>query len=49
MPLESYDKYFGGKRGDAAKAARALRNEYGSDKGKQFFYAIVNKRRRERG
>jgi len=47
MPLEQYDRYFGGKKGAAEKAAKALRKEYGATKAQQMFYAIVNKRRRQ--
>jgi hypothetical protein len=45
MPLENYDRYFGGK-GSAAKAARALEKEYGAEKGRGYFYAILRKRQR---
>jgi hypothetical protein len=48
MPLEKYDKYFGGKKGNAEQAAKALRKEYGAQKARQVFYAIVNKRKRQR-
>jgi len=47
VPLERYDRYFGGKPGSAEKAARALSREYGSENGRRAFYAIVNKRKRQ--
>lgn len=47
MPLSQYDKYFGGKPGSADKAAAALRDEYGAEDGRKYFYAIVNKRKRQ--
>jgi len=46
LPLEQYDKYFGGKPGSAKKAATALKEEYGAEDGRRYFYAIVNKRKR---
>jgi hypothetical protein len=46
MPLNRYDKYFGGKPGSADKAAKALQKEYGAEKGRGYFYAIVRKRQR---
>lgn len=46
MPLNKYDRYFGGSSGSAHRAAKALRQEYGQEKGKAVFYAIVNKRKR---
>jgi len=49
MPLNRYDKYFGGSSGSAFRASKALRQEYGQTEGKKLFYAIVNKRRRQQG
>lgn len=46
MPISNYDRYFGG---DAAKAYRAMVKQYGAKKGRQVFYALVNKRRKRRG
>lgn len=46
MPLERYDKYFGGAKGSASKAAKALQKEYGAERGRGYFYAIVRKRQR---
>jgi hypothetical protein len=45
MPLSKYDKQFGGKKGSAAKAKRAMKKQYGPKKGEQVFYATVNKRK----
>jgi hypothetical protein len=42
MPVEKYNRYFGGKRGSAAKAKAAMAKQYGSDR---VFYAMVNKRK----
>lgn len=47
MPLEQYDKYFGGKPGAANKAAKALQKEYGAKEGRGYFYAIVRKRQKQ--
>lgn len=46
MPLDRYNKYFGGKPGSADKAATALRKEYGGEKGRGVFYALVRKRQK---
>lgn len=43
MPIAKYDRYFGG---DAAKALRSLIKQYGPQKGRRVFYALVNKRKR---
>jgi hypothetical protein len=43
MPLSKYDAQFGGK-GGAAKAHRAMVEQYGADKGERVFYATKNKR-----
>lgn len=43
MPLSKYDRYFGG---DAAKALRAMKKQYGPEKGRRIFYAKIAKRRR---
>ncbi len=47
MPLSNYDKQFGGESGSAAKAHRAMIEEYGEKKGEQVFYATKNKRQRK--
>jgi hypothetical protein len=46
MPLDRYNRYFGGGAGSADKAAKALQKEYGPEKGRGVFYAIVKKRQR---
>ena len=43
MPLSRYDRQFGGKKGSARKAKRAMAKQYGAKKGEQVFYA-KNKR-----
>lgn len=45
MPLSKYDAQFGGKRGSAGKAKRAMAKEYGAKKGESVFYATKNKRK----
>lgn len=48
MPIAKYDKYFGGEKGSAAKAKRAMGKTYSSaDKAEQVFYALKNKRKKE--
>lgn len=44
MPLSKYDKHFGGKKGAAKKAKKAMREHYGEEKGERVFYATKNKR-----
>lgn len=46
MPLSAYDRFYGGKRGSAAKALRGMQDTYGTAKGKRVFYALMNDRRR---
>jgi len=48
MPISKYNAAFGGKRGAAAKAMAAMREQYGDKKGTQVFYATKNKRSRRR-
>lgn len=43
MPLSKYDRFFGG---DARKAYGAMVKRYGAKKGRQIFYATVNRRRK---
>jgi hypothetical protein len=43
VPIAKYNRFFGG---DAAKALAALKKQYGPEKGRRVFYALVNKRRR---
>jgi hypothetical protein len=45
VPLSRYDRYFGG---NAAKALRAMIAKYGAQRGRQVFYATVNKKRKRR-
>jgi hypothetical protein len=45
MPISKYDRHFGG---NASKALRAMIRKYGAKKGRQVFYATVNKRRGRR-
>ncbi len=43
MPISKYDRLFGGK-GGAAKALRAMKDQYGDEKGERVFYATKNKK-----
>jgi hypothetical protein len=44
MPLKNYDKDFGGKKGSAAKAHRAMVKTYGKGKkAEEVFYATKNR------
>lgn len=45
MPMSKYNKFFGGKKGSAAKAKKAMAEEYGEEKGEKVFYALKNKRK----
>jgi hypothetical protein len=45
MPIEKYDKFYGGKPGSASKAKAAMAKEYGAEKGEKVFYATKNKRK----
>lgn len=45
MPLSDYDRFAGGKRGNAAKTRAAMIDHYGPEKGEQVFRAWLNKRR----
>lgn len=48
MPIGKYDKYFGGEKGSAAKAKKAMSKTYSSpEKAEQVFYALKNKRKKE--
>lgn len=47
MPLSRYDRYFGGKKGSAAKAKRAMGRTYKGKKAESVFYATKNKRKAE--
>ena len=43
MPLSRYNAQFGGKKGSASKAYKAMQKQYGAKKGEQVFYATKNK------
>ena len=43
MPLSRYSRYF---NGDAERAMRELQKQYGPEKGRSVFYALVEKRRK---
>jgi hypothetical protein len=43
MPIARYDRHFGG---NAAGALRAMIKRYGAQRGRQIFYATVNKKKR---
>jgi hypothetical protein len=43
MPLSKYNTAFGGKKGSASKAYRAMQKQYGAKKGERVFYATKNK------
>ena len=46
MPIKKYNEYFGG---DAEKAYAALIKQYGEQKGKSVFYALIAKRKKAHG
>jgi hypothetical protein len=48
MPISKYNPAFGGKKGSATKARRAMLKQYGHKKGLQVFYATVNKMRKQK-
>ena len=45
-PIGEYDKYFGSKPGSAKKAYDSMIDQYGEEKGKEVFYATMNKRKK---
>lgn len=45
MPLSKYNPQFGGKRGSAAKAHAAMKEQYGSKRGEAIFHMLKNKRK----
>jgi len=47
MPLERYDRYFGGQPGAAAKAKASMQKTYGRKDGEFVFQATVAKRKRK--
>ena len=42
MPIKKYDKYVG----NAEALMSKLKQQYGPDKGKMVFYAMVNKKKK---
>jgi len=46
-PISEYDKYFGG-RGAAKKAYDSMIDQYGEEKGKEVFYATMNKKKNQK-
>lgn len=48
MPISQYDPEFGGKKGAAAKAKRAMEKTYGEEEGERVFYATKNQRKSKR-
>lgn len=46
MPVEKYDRYFGG---NAAKAKGAMEEQYGPERAKAIFHALINKKRKKAG
>jgi hypothetical protein len=44
MPVEKYNRYFGGMKGSAGKARGAMLKHYGVKEGERIFYATKNKR-----
>lgn len=42
MPISQYDQYFGGK-GSANKVMAKLVQQYGASKGRQVFYALIER------
>jgi hypothetical protein len=49
MPLNAYDKFFGGEKGAAAKAKANMLATYGRKDGEHVFQATVAKRKRKAG
>jgi hypothetical protein len=47
-PIGEYDKYFGGKPGSAKKAYDSMIDQYGEEKGKEVFYATMNKKKNKK-
>jgi hypothetical protein len=47
MGLERYDKYFGGGKGAADKAASSMKRLYGRKDGDAVFWATIAKRKRK--
>jgi hypothetical protein len=47
MPVNQYDKYFGGAKGAAAKAKANMQATYGRADGDHVFHATIAKRKRK--
>lgn len=47
MPLEQYDKYFGGVAGAAEQALKAMKRTYGRKDGETVWKATIAKRKRK--
>lgn len=47
MPLSRYDRFFGGRKGSAAKAHAAMVAQYGEKKAEEVFYATKNRNARK--
>jgi hypothetical protein len=48
VPVARYDKDYGGKKGSAAKARRAMIAQYGLSKGLQVFHATARRNERRK-
>jgi len=49
VPLERYDKFFGGEKGSAANALKRMKRTYGPKDGEHVFYAKIAKEKRRGG
>jgi hypothetical protein len=47
VPIARYNKYVGGKRGAAQETLSSMISQYGEEKGKRVFYALMNKRKKK--
>jgi hypothetical protein len=47
MPIARYNKYVGGKRGSAQETLSSMISQYGEEKGKRVFYALMAKRKKK--
>jgi len=45
VPLDRYDKYFGGQPGAAAKAKANMQQTYGRKDGEYVFFSTIAKRK----
>ena len=46
MPLDREDRFFGAKKGSAAKALAGLVKQYGLKEGHRVYYAMLAERRK---